>query len=260
MDAVLRKCRRTGLDGPGRQRPARRHNEFQLLNSVWCNVQHKQSSTRDILSVSRQPSCFSVYSSTRRRGRARAEDEYLSAHDCALSVILGNWGPVPRSQSLVSIRGHHSSHTSRRAMTALRPVAWEAWVTEAKVWLRLHPREDHRGVTREERQRSFPKRAAFALVTAAENLPRRDVGVQPCELCGQWTHSWCEACCLCGRSTPFAPCAMPITLYVDHVSVLGGREKRPAPQIPHRPIASNSAATTTRLAGLFRWTHRSASH
>ena len=48
-------------------------------------------------------------------------------------------------------------------------------------------REDHRGVPREERQRSFPKRAAFALVTAAENLPGRDLGAQPCELCGQWT-------------------------------------------------------------------------
>ena len=81
-------------------------------------------------------------------------------------------------------------------MTALRPVAWEAWVAEAKVWLRLHPREDHRGVPRDERQRSFPKRAAFALVTAAENLPGRDLGAQPCELCGQWTHSWCEACSL----------------------------------------------------------------
>ena len=53
---------------------------------------------------------------------------------------------------------------------------------------------------------------------------------------------------------------MPITLSVDHASVLGGRGKRPALQIPCRPIASNSAATTTRLAGLFRWTPRSASH
>ena len=49
---------------------------------------------------------------------------------------------------------------------------------------------------REERQLSFPKRAAFALVTAAENLPGRDLGAQPCELCGQWAHSWCEACSL----------------------------------------------------------------
>ena len=81
-------------------------------------------------------------------------------------------------------------------MTALRPVAWEAWVAEGKVWLRLHPRGDQSGVPREERQRSFPKRAAFALVTAAENLPGRDLGAQPCELCGQWTHSWCEACSL----------------------------------------------------------------
>ena len=53
---------------------------------------------------------------------------------------------------------------------------------------------------------------------------------------------------------------MPITLSVDHASVLGGRGKRPALQIPHRPTASNSAATTTRLAGLFKWTSRSASH
>ena len=64
----------------------------------------------------------------------------------------------------------------------------------------------------------------------------------------------------CGRATPFVPSAMPITLSVDHASVLGGRGKRPALQIPCRPIASNSAATTTRLAGLFRWTPRSASH
>ena len=43
-------------------------------------------------------------------------------------------------------------------------------------------------------------------------------------------------------------------------SCMGGHGKRPAPRIPRRPIASNSAATTTRLAGLFKWTHRSASH
>ena len=64
----------------------------------------------------------------------------------------------------------------------------------------------------------------------------------------------------CGRSTPCAPCATPITLSVDHASVLGGPGKRPAPQIPHRPIASNSAATATTLAGLFKRTHRCASH
>ena len=64
----------------------------------------------------------------------------------------------------------------------------------------------------------------------------------------------------CGRATPFVPSAMQITLSVDHASVLGGRGKRPALLIPRRPIASNSAATTTRLAGLFRWTPRSASH
>ena len=34
------------------------------------------------------------------------------------------------------------------------------------------------------------------VVTAAENSPGRDLGAQPCELCGQWTHSWCEACSL----------------------------------------------------------------
>ena len=34
MDAVLQKCRRAGLDGPGRQRSARRHNELQPLNSA----------------------------------------------------------------------------------------------------------------------------------------------------------------------------------------------------------------------------------
>ena len=111
MDAVLQKCVtattwtplcRSGLDGPGRQRSARRHNKLQ--------------------------------------------------HDCPAPSGLGEVG-----------RGGQS----------------------------LVPLEDQ---PREERQRSFPKRAAFALVTAAENLPGRDLGAQPCELCGQWTHSWCEAC------------------------------------------------------------------
>ena len=144
-------------------------------------------------------------------------------------------------------------------MTALRPVAWEAWVAEAKVWLRLHPREDHRGVPREERQRSFPKRAAFALVTAAENLPGRDLGANLANFAGSGRIPGARLV-RCGRATPFVPSAMPITLSVDHASVLRGRGKRPALQIPCRPIASNSAATTTRLAGLFRWTPRSASH
>ena len=34
MDAVLRKCRRAGLDGPSKQRSARRHSELQPLNSA----------------------------------------------------------------------------------------------------------------------------------------------------------------------------------------------------------------------------------
>ena len=114
---------------------------------------------------------------------------------------------------------------------------------------------------REERQRSFPKRAAFALVTAAENLPGRDLGAQPCELCGQWTHSWCEACSL----RPFnAVCAL---CDADHLVCRpcqrlrrSWEAARAANTIPHRLIASNSAATATRLAGLFKWTHRSASH
>ena len=112
--------------------------------------------------------------------------------------VTATWKLGSGASQPVTCKHTSSSFLSprRRAMTALRQVAWEAWVAEAKVWLRLHPREDHRGVPREERQRSFPKRAAFALVTAAENLPGRDLGAQPCELCGQWTHSWCEACSL----------------------------------------------------------------
>ena len=136
-------------------------------------------------------------------------------------------------------------------MTALRPVAWEAWVAEAKVWLRLHPREDHRGVPREERQRSFPKRAALWSLRLKTHL---DETSEPnlANFAGSGRIPGARLV-RCGRSTPFAPSATPITLSVDHASVLGGRGKRPALQIPHRPIASNSAATTTRLAGLFKW-------
>ena len=99
-------------------------------------------------------------------------------------MILGNWGPAPRSHSLVSIPGHHSSHTAAGLGGVGRGGQGLVAPTSA------------RGVLREERQRSFPKRAAFALVAAAENLPGRDLGAQPCKLCGQWTHSWCEACSL----------------------------------------------------------------
>ena len=111
MDAVLQKCVtattwtplcRSGLDGPGRQRSARRHNKLQ--------------------------------------------------HDCPAPSGLGEVG-----------RGGQS----------------------------LVPLEDQ---PREERQRSFPKRAAFALVTAKLTWARpRGPTLRTLR---QWTHSWCEACSL----------------------------------------------------------------
>ena len=125
--------------------------------------------------------------------------------------------------------------------------------------MRLHPREDHRGVPREERQRSFPRgrrlRWSLRLKTYLDETSEPNLA----NFAGSG-HIPGARLVRCGRSTPFAPSAMPITLSVDHASVLGGRGKRPALQMPHRSIASNSAATTTRLAGLFKWTHRSASH
>ena len=99
-------------------------------------------------------------------------------------------------------------------MTALRPVAWEAWVAEAKVWLRLHPREDHRGVPREERQRSFPKRAALWSLRLKTHL---DETSEPnlANFAGSGRIPGARLV-RCGRSTPFAPSATPITLSVDH--------------------------------------------
>ena len=79
-------------------------------------------------------------------------------------------------------------------MSALRPVVWSDWVALAKQHLRDHPRVDHRGVSVAARRGSAGARATYALLTASQHAAGRALGAAPCQLCGEWTHSWCESC------------------------------------------------------------------
>ena len=79
-------------------------------------------------------------------------------------------------------------------MSALRPVVWSDWVALAKQHLRDHPRVDHRGVSVAARRGSAGARATYALLTASQHAAGRALGAAPCQLCSEWTHSWCESC------------------------------------------------------------------
>ena len=75
---------------------------------------------------------------------------------------------------------------------ALRPIDWELWKGEARS--HLSTQSCSARASRAERLASFGVRAAFAVVTAKEFGPVRRLGALPCDRCGLWTHSWCEAC------------------------------------------------------------------
>lgn len=91
-------------------------------------------------------------------------------------------------------------------MPALRPTDWKCWKTAARDHIAAAPRADHRGCGREQRLRCLGARAAFALLTAGDHAEARALGAQPCGRCGQWTHSWCEACIPGPGVTPGAIC------------------------------------------------------
>lgn len=91
-------------------------------------------------------------------------------------------------------------------MPALRATDWECWKAAARDHLSASPRADHRGCPREVRLRCLGARAAYALLTAGAHLEARQHGAQPCGKCGQWTHSWCEACVPEPGVTPGAIC------------------------------------------------------
>ena len=77
---------------------------------------------------------------------------------------------------------------------ALRGTDWDTWKTAARELIQANPRADHRRASHADRLGCFSVRAAYALVTAHENREGRALGAEPCNRCGLWTHSWCEAC------------------------------------------------------------------
>ena len=74
---------------------------------------------------------------------------------------------------------------------ALRAVDFEVWKGAARVSLSTHPTFDHRAASREERQRCWELRAAYAVVTAAEHREGRRLGAWCCDCWVEWTHCWC---------------------------------------------------------------------
>ena len=82
----------------------------------------------------------------------------------------------------------------------LQPANWEQLKDKAKEWVALFPGAVG-APTREERLFSEQARAWFAILQRPRAQTALANGAQPCVLCAQVTHCWCEAC----RDRPFAP-------------------------------------------------------
>lgn len=77
---------------------------------------------------------------------------------------------------------------------ALRSPLWDQVRTAAKEWLHEHPHVPAQTLGRSARLADVGAAAAYAVVTANSHREARQLGAQPCTLCGLWTRSWCEAC------------------------------------------------------------------
>ena len=77
---------------------------------------------------------------------------------------------------------------------ALAAYDWLVWKDRAASFLRAHPREVALQLTWGQRLVVPGAREAYAVVTYEREAMGRSLGAAPCNLCGCWTHSWCEAC------------------------------------------------------------------
>ena len=77
---------------------------------------------------------------------------------------------------------------------ALLAVDWSQWKDRARAFLREHQGVEVRDLTRSERLLLPGAKAAWAVVHYKAASHIRSLGAQPCDLCGEWTCAWCEAC------------------------------------------------------------------
>ena len=81
-------------------------------------------------------------------------------------------------------------------------VDWAQWQRDAGDFLRKHPGAKVKELTRAERLLVPQARAAWAVVHFRAGAVAREHGAQPCDLCGEWTGSFCEGC----AAVPYAVC------------------------------------------------------
>ena len=77
---------------------------------------------------------------------------------------------------------------------ALAAYDWLVWKDRAASFLRAHPREVALQLTWGQRLVVPGAREAYTVATYEREAMGRSLGAAPCNLCGCWTHSWCEAC------------------------------------------------------------------
>ena len=77
---------------------------------------------------------------------------------------------------------------------ALAAYDWLVWKDRAASFLRAHPREVALQLTWGQQLVVPGAREAYAVATYEREAMGRSLGAAPCNLCGCWTHSWCEAC------------------------------------------------------------------
>ena len=75
----------------------------------------------------------------------------------------------------------------------LRSADWEELKTAARAWV-VQCRGEVRVPTLAERLEQGAARAFWAIGQRASHREDLSLGAQPCELCGEITHSWCETC------------------------------------------------------------------
>ena len=87
-----------------------------------------------------------------------------------------------------------SLRTARAFAMALAAYDWRVWKDRAASFLRAHPGEVALQLTWGQRLVVPGAREAYAVATYEREAMGRSLGAAPCNLCGCWTHSWCEAC------------------------------------------------------------------
>ena len=93
----------------------------------------------------------------------------------------------------------HSSPIAME-MTPLRPPQWMVLRRKALAFSTLYPDLDVKKMTWPQRLTTPGMKETYALSTQVDHQQAIDsLGCAPCDMCGEWTASWCETCEGSGR-------------------------------------------------------------